>query len=284
MIDSQRDLFDEPAPEPLRGRGSIHIGTSGYSFPDWEGPFYPPKLPKREWLAYYAREFSAVEINATYYRLPPASSFAAMARNTPASCRFWVKLPGEVTHRDDSPESAMANFAPCVAPLREQGRLIGTLAQFPNSFRCNAASLDRLRNLKALNQDLPLAVELRRDEWQTPEILEFFRGEGLVNVIVDLPRIAGLPVTEAALTSPIAYYRFHGRNRATWYDPSQGDRYDYDYSVAEVTEFSALIQRLDEQAHSSYVFFNNCHMGQAIKNARMLREILGGELNSLLRA
>jgi len=279
---SQEGLFTDPSPEPLHGHGSIYIGTSGYSFPDWEGVFYPPRLPKNEWLSYYSLEFPTIEINATYYRTPPASTFAGMARRTPTGYPFWVKLPGAATHGDEEPGASMSMFLESIKPLRESGRLAGVLAQFPNSFRPGKTSIDRIRRLNELCDDLRLAVEFRRGDWQTPDLYQMLVIEKLVNVIVDLPKLCGLPRTDEIVTSDIGYVRLHGRNSAAWYDSSQGDRYDYEYSHSEIEEFAELVRRVDEKANATFIFFNNCHMGQAVKNAQMLRELLGREFQSQL--
>ena len=276
----QDGLFADSYPEPIKRHGRIYIGTSGYSFPDWTGVFYPPRLPKNEWLSYYSLEFPAIEINATYYRLPPASTFAGMARRTPPEYPFWVKLPGEATHGDNALDGVMLGFLEAIKPLHESGRLVGVLAQFPNSFRPVPRSLDKIRRLKELCATTELAVEFRRDDWQRPEIFGLLQSEGLVSVIVDLPKIAGLPVTHELVTSGIGYIRFHGRNSAAWYDPAKGDRYDYEYSLEELKLFAELALRVDEKANATFIFFNNCHMGQAVKNARMLRELLGHQFNN----
>jgi len=276
----QEGLFEETPPQPLRGSGAVYIGTSGFSFADWEGSFYPPHLPRREWLSYYAREFCAVEINATYYRLPPASSFTAMAERTPESCRFWVKVPGEATHGRGDVKSAMNAFRESVKPLSEARKLVGALAQFPHSFRYSKTSLEHLEALKLSCGGLRLAVEFRSDDWRRGETLEFLRLQELINVTADLPRLTGLPTNELSVSSSVAYLRFHGRNAAAWYDSNLGDRYNYDYSPAEIAELARLVKSADEQALASYVFFNNCHMGLAVKNARMLRQILEGEFQS----
>jgi len=84
-------LFEEQFPQPLKRLGKIQIGTSGYSFNDWQGPFYPKGLQRGQWLSYYARHFSVVEINVTYYRTPSPSAFQSMVEKTPEGFEFWVK-------------------------------------------------------------------------------------------------------------------------------------------------------------------------------------------------
>lgn len=280
-MNAQAGLFDEPRAEPMIGSGRIFIGTSGYSFPDWEGAFYPKGLSKRDWLAFYAREFPAAEINATYYRLPSAASFEAMARSTPAGYPFWVKVPGEATHGAGDPSDSLRAFVEAIRPLTESGRIAGALAQFPNSFKPASESRERLLRIRDGCSGLRLAVEFRRLDWQEPGTPEFLTAEGLIGVNVDLPLLTGLPTREGLVYSGVAYLRLHGRNRKTWYHPERGDRYDYDYPASELKEIARLTLDLDRRAMESYVFFNNCHMGQAVKNARMLRDLLGKELKSI---
>jgi uncharacterized protein YecE (DUF72 family) len=274
------ELFPETPPTALKRRGEIYIGTSGFSFPDWVDVFYPRKLPRDEWLAYYAREFRAVEINATYYRIPPPASFEKMAEVTPDEFSFWVKVPGEVTHRDDDVATIMSSFMAATLPLAESGKWRGALAQFPNSFRPSENAWHRILQTRDHLTDKPLAVEFRNDDWMTEEVIAKLDAEGLVYVTVDLPNISGLPKTQTAVTGGIGYARLHGRNRAAWYDHAAGDRYDYDYSPAELEGWLPHIHSLDERAAATFIFFNNCHAGQAVKNARKLRELLMLELES----
>jgi len=274
------ELFPETPPMALKRRSEIYIGTSGFSFPDWVGVFYPRKLPRDEWLAYYAREFRAVEINATYYRIPPAASFEKMAEATPDEFAFWVKVPSEVTHRDDDVATIMSSFMDATLPLAESGKWRGALAQFPNSFRPSENAWRRILQTRDHLTDKPLAVEFRNEDWMTEEVIAKLDAEGLAYVTVDLPNISGLPKTRTAVTGGIGYARLHGRNRAAWYDRAAGDRYDYDYSPAELEEWLPHIHLLDERAAATFIFFNNCHAGQAVKNARKLREMLMLELES----
>lgn len=282
MSSGQSGLFDQPAPEPLRRRGVIHIGTSGYVFPDWRGVFYPERLPQRRWLEFYAAEFSSVEINATYYRIPPRSTFESMAERTPDHYPFWVKLPGEVTHGTAEVEPIMTQFFDALEPLHTAEKLAGVLAQFPQSFRPGEAALEKVGRLRELCRSAPLAVEFRRRDWQTAATYEFLRREHIIVVIPDLPRLSGLPEAEIQVTADVAYVRFHGRNSKTWHDPSQGDRYDYEYSLDQLRNWRPKIRALEEVVAGTFIFFNNCHMGQAVKNAMMLRELLSADDGSLL--
>src|SRR5258708_12555370 len=76
----------------------LHVGTSGYNFPEWKGSFYPPKLPSAKWLEFYAQQLRTVEINYTFYRMPSAKTIAGWDAITPAECKFVLKAPQRITH------------------------------------------------------------------------------------------------------------------------------------------------------------------------------------------
>ena len=113
----------------------ILLGTSGYSFPDWIGPFYPPSIARSRMLDYYARQFNAVEINTTYYRIPPPSTMFAMERKTPPGFEFVVKANQEMTHAGSLDPDLYRAFHRALEPLRMAGKLSGVIAQFPYAFK-----------------------------------------------------------------------------------------------------------------------------------------------------
>src|SRR3990170_3995790 len=114
------------------GAGMIRLGTSGFSYDDWVGSFYPPGLPKREWLAYYAREFDTVELNVTYYRIPDRRPVVGWTVRTPPGFLFAVKAFSGLTHERQAPD--FAGFIEAIEPLRQAGKLGCILAQFPHAF------------------------------------------------------------------------------------------------------------------------------------------------------
>ena len=237
--------FADLQPKTVKRNGEIHIGTSGYVFDDWQGAFYPAGLSRRRWLEYYSQHFTDVEINATYYRLLPASTFAGMVQRTPDYFGFWVKVPSAATHSFSDPRPDIKALVEAVEPLVRQGRLNGFLAQFPPSFGYNSTSCDRVSMIDDLTGGIPLAVEFRTTEWENDRAHEFLRERGLILVTVDLPNISGLPSEGFAATGSIAYARFHGRNAETWYNRDAGDRYDYDYSTRERREWMPRIRKRD---------------------------------------
>src|SRR3954469_12917442 len=110
---------------------NVWIGTAGYSYSHWVGPFYPPRTPPRRLLTHYARHFPLVELNITFYRTPTAESLTGLADRTPAGFQFAVKLPRSLSH-DRRPEE-LSQFREAVAALHAQGRLAGVVAQFPQA-------------------------------------------------------------------------------------------------------------------------------------------------------
>ncbi|MEE8195319.1 MAG: DUF72 domain-containing protein, partial [Candidatus Bipolaricaulota bacterium] len=125
----------------------IHVGTSGYSFKDWIGTVYPTGTKSRDFLSRYAKMFDTVEINSTYYRVPPPSMFSNMLTKVPEDFTFVVKLPKEITHEREKWNTIIQPFLEGVAPLIEARQLGGFLAQFPYSFRSNSRTLDYLKHV-----------------------------------------------------------------------------------------------------------------------------------------
>lgn len=258
----------------------IVIGTSGYSFADWVGPFYPPGTRPADFLAFYARHFEAVEVNSSYYRVPDAAMFERMVQKTPAGFRFVVKLYQAMTHERSRDPALYRAFLAALAPLKAAGRYDGLLAQFPWGFK---RTPDHRRHLAAMRELLdgePLFVEFRHDSWLTPELEPSLRAHRIGYCAVDEPRLPGLMPPVAMVTAEDAYVRFHGRNAETWWGRSgepgraAGDRYDYDYREDELQEWVKKVAELAEQARRTYLFFNNCHAGQAARSAKLMQEML----------
>jgi uncharacterized protein YecE (DUF72 family) len=258
----------------------VVIGTWGFSFQDWVGPFYPPGTRAGGMLGHYAEHFSAVEVNATYYRIPPPRTMESLDARTPSSFEFVVKAHQSMTHEKLEPDEAtFAAFADCVAPLVAAGKLRGVLLQFPWAFRPNLAARARLELLHERLSPLgPLFAEFRHASWLAERVFRFLDERGIGYCSVDEPPLPGLVPPVARLTGPIGYVRLHGRNAATWWGRGSGDRYDYDYSPAELHEWVQKIRELAERSSKVYVFFNNCHAGQAARNALLMKDLVQREL------
>lgn len=255
----------------------IIVGTSGYSFDDWEGNFYPPGLPRGKRLDYYKDHFRAAEINSTYYRIPHAAVFYHMVNKVGDDFEFMVKTHRSFTHDRKDLENQTDQFNEALKPMRESGKLKGYLAQFPYAFRHTAPNLDFIRAGKDLFGDIPLFVEFRHRSWDRPEVFEILKQEGIGFCSVDEPDLSGLFPSKAEITTRTGYVRMHGRNAANWWGKA-GDRYDYLYSEKELKEWKNKIDSLKSRADRIYLFFNNCHLGQAVRNARMFVELIQKEL------
>ena len=262
------------------GPAPIVIGTSGFSFADWVGPFYPAGTRSGAMLEHYAAHFDTVEVNATYYRIPPPKTMASLDARTPAHFEFVVKAHKTMTHDQADPDEAtFAAFADCVAPLVAAGKFRGVLLQFPWAFRPDVAARARLELLHGRLSALgPLFVEFRHAAWLDERVFRFLDERGIGYCSVDEPPLPGLVPPVARLTGTIGYVRLHGRNTKTWWGRDRGDRYDYDYSPAELHEWVQKIRELAERSSKVYVFFNNCHAGQAARNALLMKDLVQRDL------
>jgi uncharacterized protein YecE (DUF72 family) len=285
----------------------ILLGTSGFSYPDWDGAFYPPGLPRAKQLDYYVRQFATVEVNSTYYRIPPPSTFAAMERKTPPGFEFVVKAHGDMTHKQTRDPEVYEAFQASIAPLVEARKLSGVLAQFPQSFHRMVDNEGFLLWMQDRLEGIPLFVEFRHNSWLHEDVFEWMEQKSMGYVSVDEPDLPGLLPRVARATGPLGYVRFHGRNAKSWYagdgrgaasggaaaaksagvvketaappKPREREhrllRYDYLYSEAELKEWADKIRDLNAKTQKTFVFFNNCHAGQAATSAKLMRTLLG---------
>jgi uncharacterized protein YecE (DUF72 family) len=246
------------------------VGTSGYSFKDWVGPFYPPGTKGQMMLPLYAREFDTVEVNYTYYRMPAEKTMAGMVEKTSDGFRFFVKAHESFTHEGDL--SGREAFLAALAPMREAGRLSGLLFQFPQSFKNTEANRKYLRALaEGFGRDL--AVEFRDRSWDSEAVYRYIEDLGLNFVAVDEPEASTLFPRVARATGDIGYLRLHSRDASKWYRGG-AERYDYLYSEAELREWLPGLREIAQRASQVYVYFNNCHRAQAVENARRMKAIV----------
>jgi len=253
----------------------VRVGTSGYSYKDWIGPFYPEGIPERDMLPYYAREFDTTEINFTYYRLPNAYTMGAIARKVPDGFIFTVKASQELTHGREENQDAFRQFIEALKPVQDAGKFGCVLAQFPWSFRPSPENRTYLEFLRQQFGDLPVVVEFRSAGWITEETFDLLCRLRLGFCCVDEPRLKGLIPAVARATGPVAYVRFHGRNAAKWWKHEQAwERYDYTYREEELREWVPKIRDLAQGSETVYVFANNHWQGQAVTTAKQLRMLL----------
>jgi len=242
--------------------GTVLLGTSGWDYPEWVGPFYPSRGATDK-LRFYSSRYSIVEVNSTFYRLPPPSVAASWARRTPARFRFAAKFPKTITHelRLEHTEGELDRFLEVLEPLRAAGKFVAALLQLPPSLPFRAGTVRSF--YESLPEGLPVAVEFREPSWLVPESYALLREFGLANVIVDGPH---LPIV-LEVTAPFSYVRWHGHGAQVWYD--------YTYSAAELAAWVPRVRALEQGTEAVYGFFNNHFRGDAATNCRSLAEELG---------
>jgi uncharacterized protein YecE (DUF72 family) len=157
----------------------IYLGTSGFSYNDWVGHFYPAGMPKREWLTYYAREFNTCELNSTFYALPKASSLEAMADKTGEGFLFSIKANQEMTHQRENNATVFEAFCQVLEPIIAAGELGCILAQFPYSFRFNRHNWDYLGLFRERLGELPVVIEFRNAQWLRSEVFDWLHQQDL---------------------------------------------------------------------------------------------------------
>ena len=271
---------------------TIRIGTCSWADEALSKYFYPPKLPAKERLAWYAEHFDTVEVDSTYYRLPDERAVAGWAERTPLGFTMHVKAFGLMTRhpvkaevipedlraemptddrgRVDRPSRELRGevfrrFLAALEPLRSTGKLGGILFQLPQYIVFKESSLEYLEWAREQVGSDEMLVEFRHRSWlddeHREESLAFLERIGAGYVTVDAPRsdtAKNLVPTVVAVTSPTAYVRFHGRNLSTWNKRggSAAARFDYLYTDEELGEWVQPLRELAGRSERAYAFFN----------------------------
>jgi len=174
-----------------------------------------------------------------------------------------------------SPFPLHAEAPPCFHP-----RAGPVLCQFPFSFHGTRSNARYLRDLFATFEDLPLALEVRHESWNSPDVFDWLRSQQVAFCNIDQPVIgAGLEATGEA-TTDIAYFRLHGQNRDNWFreDAGVAERYDYLYDTGELEPWADAIRALAGSLSRIFIIFNNHYRGQATANALELAALLTGSV------
>jgi uncharacterized protein YecE (DUF72 family) len=244
----------------------IWLGTSGYSYTAWTGSFYPAGTQSQRMLPYYCKHFPLVELNFTFYRVPTAPMLGKLADKTPAGFQFLVKLPQTISHEQSLRD--LEPFREAVVELQKREQLMGLLCQLPQSCHATTGNRRWLRTLANGLGDLRLAVEFRHNSWSSPELPAWMEDQGLELVSVDVPNIASLFPRALVQAGRRVYVRLHSRRKDKWYAGDK-ERYDYDYSDADLGEWVDALAGADATDMALFLF-NNCYRGQAAVNARRM--------------
>ncbi|MBE0577704.1 MAG: DUF72 domain-containing protein [Desulfuromonadales bacterium] len=239
--------------------GRIHIGTSGWHYEDWKGPFYQDNLRTGDMLASYAERFRAVEINNTFYHLPEVATLEAWRETVPEDFIFAVKASRYITHMKKlkDPEKPVGRFLERIDILGE--RLGPILFQLPPNWSCNP---DRLENfLGRLSRQHRCVFEFRDQSWFVDEVYQLLENAGAAFCIYDL---AGR-VSPKIVTTDFVYVRLHGPDAA----------YQGSYSSQVLSGWAGAFSTWMQQGKELFCFFDNDQHGYAPLNAMCLQEMLG---------
>ncbi|HVU01770.1 MAG TPA: DUF72 domain-containing protein [Polyangiaceae bacterium] len=300
------------AREPAVTANVLH-GTAGWTDRSLleAGLFYPRGLKTgKERLAFYAKHFPVVEVDATYYTIPSPEVARGWVASTPSEFVFDVKAhpvftghPIDVTRlsrelRARIPESEGARIRPdrlppevggllvdafrdFVAPLVEAGRLGAVFVQFPPWFSSTRGNARRLEKVRESLRGLPIAVEFRHGSWlepaRLPRVTALLRDLGASYVVVDEPAVrgGGVPPTVLVTNDDLAVVRFHGHNVAGWHrGASVAERFDYLYSPEELAAWVPAVKNLSGRARRVHAIFNNCVRNYAVLDAKGLSVLL----------
>ncbi|MCH8615160.1 DUF72 domain-containing protein [Sphingomonas sp. SM33] len=241
-----------------RGR-TIHVGCSGWVYKHWRGLLYPEGLPQKRWFERYAEDFDTVEINASFYRVPLASTFEGWREKAPAGFRYAVKVNRFITHMKKllGCEDALQQFIDLARPL---GPALGPLLyQLPPSLHKDLPRLEAFLNL--LPTDLEHVFEFRHKSWYEEDVRALLDRYGVGFVAHDLKGL----VSPRWASGRTAYVRFHGA----------GGKYWGRYSDEALLEWSDWILDQSSRGRSVWCYFNNDIHGHAIEDARTLKSMVG---------
>jgi uncharacterized protein YecE (DUF72 family) len=292
--------------------GRILVGTSSWADPGFVKEWYPPKLPARERLPWYAQRFELVELNSSFYAVPDRSTVHGWVEVTPAGFRFDVKahralsrhsaqlesLPPDLRERAETAGRGRVRLTPELetalaerlieetAPLAEAGKLGSYLLQLTPAFSPARHSLEELDRLVEVFRPLSLAVELRNRNWvddrRREATLDWFADHGVTYVTVDAPpadNFQVMPPLDAVTNPTVAYMRAHGRNTKGYLTGrSVAERFAWRYTDEELEEIAARAGVLAESAGEVHVAFNNNRGDDAPTAAQRFRALLGQEV------
>ena len=255
----------------------IWIGTAGYSYPDWIGPFYPAGTRPERMLPFYATHFPLVELNFTFYRPPTRPMLLKLADKVPSAFQFVVKLPQTISHEQRPLD--LPGFRHAVEGLQQRGQLAGVLAQFPPSLSCSRSACAWITTLAKELNHLSLCVEFRHRSWDRPGLPAWLAEQSLTLVAVDVPALKDLFPAGWRRSTPLAYVRLHSRNASKWHLAGH-ERYDYLYNDAELAQWAEALAQAEDLSRA-LVVFNNCVATQAAQNAQHLGQLLRQRYASL---
>lgn len=234
-----------------------HLGTSGWSYPHWRLKFYPAGLASKHWLEFYARHFSTVEVNMTFYRFPKPETLRAWIDQTPPGFLFTLKANREITHLKKLRKvaSEVRYFYILADSLKD--KLGGILFQLPPSIKLDLGLLAEF--LGSLSRDYRNVIEFRHESWYDPRVRDALAEAGVGFCAVSSERVPN----DVFETAPFAYFRFHGLTGG----------YRYRYSDEELATWAKAMKGL-ATSRECFAYFNNDFDAHAAENGLKLAGLL----------
>ncbi|MBI3791722.1 MAG: DUF72 domain-containing protein [Gemmatimonadetes bacterium] len=250
---------------------TLHLGTQGWNYPAWVGPFYPPGTRPADFLSMYARAWDSVEVDSTFYAIPASKVVKNWAARVPERFQFSLKLPQEITH-----ERRLRNATDVAERFYDVARLLGPklglilIQMGPDFAPVEQGALEAF--LPTLPEDLRFAIEFRQRGWIRPDITALLREFKVALTLSDgrwIPRAQLLELAQHP-TADHAYLRWMGPDRSiTDYSHVQVDR------SAELDQWVPAIVALMQRIHAVYGYVNNHFSGHSPHTVRELARRLG---------
>ncbi len=245
-------------------KGNIFLGTSGWSYKEWEESFYQ-KGEKRK-LRAYSQVFKTAEIDSTFYRYPSKGMVLGWLRYSPSDFVFTAKMPKLVTHDKrlglkEDVKLDLAAFLEIMRPLQLGGKLACLLIQLPPKYDFNLENLESF--FKLLDPVFRYAAEFRHLSWMRQETWDLLKKHKVAYVNVDEPLLP----PEIHLTADFSYFRWHGKGEKPWFD--------YKYSNKELDDWAPKVEDAAGKVKKILGYFNNHFHGYAPENCLHLLDRLG---------
>lgn len=235
----------------------IYLGTSGFSYDHWKGIFYPEDLRKEDYLKFYSKEFNALELNITFYRLPKEGTIKKWVKNTPPNFAFVCKIWRRISHlkKLKDIEEDLKKFLAVMENFGE--KLKGLLLQLPPSFKFEEAKILEFKRI--YNFYVPFILEARNKTFFEEKAVEFFKKNKIPLSSVDSRNLREMYFYTA---NPF-YLRFHGPESL----------YSSLYKLEDLKKAVDFIGKNVPKNSDIFIFFNNDFNGYAIKNAREIKSL-----------
>lgn len=230
----------------------IHVGTSGYNYPEWKGTFYPDPFPASKMFGYYSERFTTVEINYTFYRMPTPKLTDGWKAQAPDGFSYTLKAPKRITH-----DRRLVDCAESMTMFIESARGLGghlacLLFQLPPNFRADAGKLREF--LALVPADVRAAFEFRHDSWHTEEIFGLLASHNVAMCIADM----GDKTTPLVATAKHGYFRLR----------------DEGYGSADIARWAATVKSFSDKWADAFVYFKHEDEGKGPAFAKEFREQL----------